>query len=373
MHSEVKTPTTHKFRESRPVAFRDHIIRLVDIDGATWLCKTDIEKAIDATFKIDDSYWSRGGVVMANINGAYDITAYPGSNGHTSMLCISFEVAKSMSARSMAPNEDVEALWNWIDHQGPKWEAQGEAELHRRKMSLYNQFHHVRRFANSVEFNEARMHALSWIELLDKIDECTTLDERFELCGTNIADRKDMIETAKKYGTRLTMHAILSVWKGGHSATYRTPSGTGFHGEQLGLHLSWFTTMDRKDLNPMAQFFDLKDAFPEAQRPTPGELAAQFEDLMEKRAALVQLSRQNQRKAAEGGIRNAAALYGVAGSLHAHVLSIWREAAADGSLEAIEAALAKGEPFCEEATETEREIIKILNSDAEDAAPRVLH
>jgi hypothetical protein len=358
-------------RQSRPVEFRDRLIRLVDVDGETWVCKTDAANAIGATFKIDDRDWASGDILMANIRGGYDIMAHS-NGGETSMLCVSLKFAKSLSAGSMAPSEDVRALWDWIDQQSPTWEGVAARELKRRKMALFNEFHHVRRFANSIEFGRARRHALSWIDLLNEIDECTTLEERFELCGTNIADRDEMIELAKKYGARLTMHVILSVMKGGHTATYRSRSGFGWSGERFGMYLSWFTAMDRKDLNPMAQFFDLKDAFPEAKRSTPSELVAQFDDLIAKRRHLVELSRENQQQGAEMGLSNVAVLYGAAASLHAHILSMWREAAADGSLEAIESAIAEAVPFCCEAAETEREIVKILKSGG-DAAPRILH
>jgi hypothetical protein len=239
------------------------------------------------------------------------------------------------------------------------------------KMALFNEFHRVRRFANGIEYDEAREHALSWIELLDKIDEVTNLEQRFDLCGTNAACRSEMIELAKKYGVRLTMHVILSVCKGGHTATYRTRDGHGWFGEQFGTHLSWFTTIDRKDLNPMNQFHDSRT---DAQRERgPNELAEQFADLMDKRGNLVELSRKNQQEAVETGLSNVAVMYGSVATLHAYVLSIFREAGADGSLEAIEIAITKAAPFCEEATETEREIVKILKSDAGDAPPRVLH
>jgi hypothetical protein len=243
--------------------------------------------------------------------------------------------------------------------------------LNSHKMALFNEFHRVRRFANGIEYEEASKHAASWIELLDKIDGCTTLKERFELCGTNVTDRQKMIELAKKYGARLTMHIILSTCKGGHTATYRSRSGTGWFGEQFGTHLSWFTSLDRKDLNPFNQFLDSREDAPRGRAPS--ELAEQFADLMEKRSKLVELSRKNQQQAAETGLRNVAVMYGAVASVHAHVLSIFREAGADGSLEAIESAIAKAAPFCEEATGTEREIIKIMKSDAEDAPPRVLH
>jgi hypothetical protein len=238
-------------------------------------------------------------------------------------------------------------------------------------MALFNEFHRVRRFANGIEYEEACKHAASWIELLDKIDGCTTLEQRFELCGTNVADRPGMIEHAKKYGARLTMHIILSTCKGGHTATYRSRSGYGWFGEQFGTHLYTFTSIEREDLHPFKQYFEAcKDA---ARKPAPNEVSEQFTDLMEMRRNLVELSRKNQRQAAETGLRNVAVMYGAVASLHAHVLSIFREAGADGSIEAIENAIAKATPFCEEATETEREIVKILKSDAEDAPPRVLH
>lgn len=246
----------------------------------------------------------------------------------------------------------------------------GERELHRRKMALFNAFHQVRRFANSIEYDEARKYAIAWIGLLDEIDACTTLEQRFELCGTNTADRQGMIDLAKECGARLTMHTILSACKGGHTATYRVDGG-GWFGEQFGMHLSWFTTLDRKDLNPFNQFLDSRDDAPKVRAPNP--LATQFADLMEKRRNLVKLSRDNQECALNTPMPNLAVVYGNIAGLHERVLSIFQEADADGSIGAIESAMAKAEPFCVEATALEHEAVKILKSDAEDAPARTLH
>lgn len=352
------------FRQSRPVAFRDRLIRLVDINGETWVCASDAADAIDQPLCIPDRAWNLCKCIMANIDG---------KNGITSHLCLTFDMVQSLAACSQASNDDARALWDWIDQQSPKWETMAYRELQRRKMALFNEFHRVRRFANSIEFDEARKHALSWIELLGEIDVCTTLEERFELCGTNTAHRKEMIECAKEQGSRLTMHAILSVWKGGNTATYRPRDGCRWYGETFGMHLSWFTTIDRKDLNPLAQFFDLGQGFPARKQPAPGALAAQFADLTEKRSSLVKLSRDNRQRALETGMANLGTMYGHVGALHEHVLSIFREATTDGSIEAIESALSKAEPFCVEATAMESNIVKILKSDTEDASPRVLH
>jgi len=246
----------------------------------------------------------------------------------------------------------------------------GERELHRRKMALFNAFHQVRRFANSIEYDEARKYAITWIGLLDEIDACTTLEQRFELCGTNAAHRPEMIDLAKEYNARLTMHALLSLNKAGHTATYRPRDGCGWDGERFGTHLRHFTMLERKDLDPCREFIDSQAG---TKKPAPNALAAQFADLMARRGNLVKLSRDNQECALNTPMPNLAVVYEHIAALHEHVLSIFQEADADGSIGAIESAMAKAEPFCVEATALEHEAVKILKSDAEDAPARVIH
>jgi hypothetical protein len=154
-------------RESRFSKFRDQLIRLVNVEGKTWVCKHDAAEAIGAKFDVEKHEWSRGDIHMANIYGGFD--ANPAS-GITSMLVITLDLAKSLSARSQATSDDVRALWDWLDQQGHMWKVgAGEAakrEVQRRKMYLFNQFHRVRRFANSIDLSEAREYALTWIARL---------------------------------------------------------------------------------------------------------------------------------------------------------------------------------------------------------------
>lgn len=150
-------------------------------------------------------------------------------------------------------------------------------------------------------------------------------------------------------------------------ATYRERDGHGY-GEQFGTWLSFCLTLDHKALDPINL---LVEPGKKAMR-APDEVLDQLADLIEKRQNLVALSKKNQRDAIEVGLPNVGDMYGIVSMLHEGVLRILREATADGSSYAIEAALDKSVDYNKESNEIERQIVRILKLDG-DAPAISLH
>jgi len=98
-------------RPSRPYAFRNREIRLVGVDGETWVCGSDMEVALGHPMGIPNWAMDEGEIVMASIAEA---------GGVSLRLCVSFRVEMGMSARSNVPSDDVVELWEWLKkHDGP--------------------------------------------------------------------------------------------------------------------------------------------------------------------------------------------------------------------------------------------------------------
>jgi len=94
-------------RPSRPYAFRNREIRLVGVDGETWVCGSDMEVALGHPMGIPNWAMDEGEIVMASIAEA---------GGVSLRLCVSFRVEMGMSARSNVPSDDVVELWEWLKY-----------------------------------------------------------------------------------------------------------------------------------------------------------------------------------------------------------------------------------------------------------------
>jgi hypothetical protein len=132
------------------------------------------------------------------------------------------------------------------------------AEFRRYKMDLFNQIHRVRRFAReATNYRQVEPYIPAWLDLFKKIDAFTTLEQRFELINTNVADRKRITELAIEYNGPLTMHTLLNVFKAADTAMYRGDDG--WHaGDPIGKWLSFYVCLNLPDdvgMKLVQQFF----------------------------------------------------------------------------------------------------------------------
>jgi hypothetical protein len=114
------------------------------------------------------------------------------------------------------------------------------AGFKRYRMDLYNAFHRARRLCRDSDYDDVKQYIPGWFDLLEKIDGCTTLEQRFMLCGTNTADQVDILKRAKKYSAPVTMYHLMEVFKGANSATWRGHSA-GLRGfDRFSAYLGWY-------------------------------------------------------------------------------------------------------------------------------------
>jgi hypothetical protein len=112
-------PQTMLSRPSRLRTFRDREIRLVGVDGETWVCASDVEVALGHSMGLPNWAMEQGECVMASITGI---------GGVTLRLCVSFPVVMGMSARSQTPGDDVADLWAWLKANDGPWSAHDETD-----------------------------------------------------------------------------------------------------------------------------------------------------------------------------------------------------------------------------------------------------
>lgn len=119
-----------------------------------------------------------------------------------------------------------------------------DSEFKRYRMDLYNQFHRCRRICRDGGYHDVKHHIPGWFDLLKKIDGCTTLEQRFELAGTNVADRGEILKIAKEFSAPVTTYFLLSAFKGANSATHRGRSGEWRGFDRLSAYLGWYVVFN---------------------------------------------------------------------------------------------------------------------------------